>query len=118
MDNDPDILGRARELRQNATEAKKRLWSCLRARQVLGYKFRRQCPLGPYIVDFLCWQARLVVELDGGQHMEQQASDEIRTAYLENRGFTVLRFWNPDVFDNLEGVLETIRIAVAQGAAR
>ena len=102
---------RARELRSNATDAELRLWSALRRRQLDGLRFRRQVPLGRYIVDLACYDARIVVELDGGQHGEQHEEDAVRAAWLQDRGFRVLRFWNHEVFENLEGVLEKIRVA-------
>ena len=82
--------------------------ACLANRHFKGFKFKRQMPFGPYIADLLCVEARLIVEADGGQHAVQEASDRTRTAYLESQGYRVLRFWNNDVLQNLEGVLETI----------
>jgi adenine-specific DNA-methyltransferase len=99
---------RARELRKNPTDAEKALWKHLRLRQLGGYKFRRQQPLGPYIVDFVCSEKRLIVELDGGQHAEQVAYDEARTAWLEAQGFRILRFWNNDVLKEIDAVKEVI----------
>ena len=83
---------------------------------MLGYQFRRQEPIGKYIVDFLCYQQRLVIELDGGQHQEQADYDTERTRWLEYRGFRVIRFWNDDVLRETEGVLEAIRIALQEGS--
>ena len=100
--------GQARKLRNNPTDAEKVLWKHLRLRQVEGHKFRRQQPLGPYIVDFVCLDRKLIVEVDGGQHLEQSASDAKRTASLEARGFRVLRFWNNQVLKDLESVKEVI----------
>jgi very-short-patch-repair endonuclease len=97
----------ARKLRKNPTEAEKKLWALIRADQ-LGVRFRRQYPVGPYVVDFYCSSARLIIEADGGQHNEN-SSDMIRTAFLEGQGYRVLRFWNHDVLNNPEGVLERIR---------
>ena len=94
---------RARELRSDMTLAERRLWSILKLRQLNGSRFRRQLPIGPYIVDFACLQARLVVEVDGGQHMGA-AGDGARDAFLRREGFQVLRFWNNEVMANLEGV--------------
>ncbi len=107
----------ARELRRNPTEAEKRLWSKLRAAQLLGHSFRRQEPIGGYVVDFVCYGRKLVVEVDGGQHATRQAHDEERTNWLEAQGFRVIRFWNNEVLGNTEGVLESIRIALLDGAA-
>ena len=100
--------GQARKLRKNPTDAEKVLWKHLRLRQVEGHKFRRQQPLGPYIVDFVCLDRKLIVEVDGGQHLEQSASEARRTASLEARGFRVLRFWNDQVLKDLESVKEVI----------
>lgn len=96
----------SRNLRNNPTDAEKILWKHLRSQQLHGLKFRRQVPIDNYIVDFLCFEKRLVIELDGGQHSPE--IDAARTAYLESKGFLVMRFWNNDVFQNIEGVLETI----------
>jgi len=101
----------ARANRRPLTPPEARLWRHLRDRQLGGLKFRRQQVLGPYIADFCCFEARLVIELDGDSHIEQVAYDERRTAWLRGEGFRVLRFTNKDVFDNLEGVLEAIRMA-------
>jgi len=99
---------RARRLRHASTEAEKLLWQKLRARQLGGAKFRRQTPIGPYIVDFVSFEHKLVVEIDGGQHNASagRQHDLKRTAWLESQGFQVLRFWNNQVLANLEGVLE------------
>ena len=101
----------ARQLRRNLTEAEHVLWRHLRLRQLDGHKFRRQQPIGPYIVDFICLETRLIVELDGGQHSNQTASDAERSAWLETQGFRVMRFWNHEVLQNIEAVKESIREA-------
>ena len=88
------------------------MWRALRSRQLDGLKFRRQAKIGPYIFDFVCIEARLIVEIDGGQH--DTDIDSNRTKFLEQHGFKVLRFWNNDVLENLEGVLETIVNAAAE----
>ena len=98
----------ARRLRRNQTDAERTLWFCLRDRRLGGLKFRRQAPIGPYIVDFCCEAACLIVELDGGQHAERTGYDAERTVDLETRGYLVLRFWDNDVLRNIEGVLQTI----------
>src|SRR5512138_3676711 len=105
---------RARNLRRNQTEAERRLWSRLRDRQIAGHKFRRQVALGPYIVDFACFDERLIIELDGGQHgeAEQQLRDDERTAWLKANGYLVLRYWNNEVLENMEGVLTAIADAL------
>lgn len=97
----------ARALRANRTEAEIRLWQRLRDRQLAGAKFRRQTPVGPHIADFMCYELRLIVEVDGGQH--RPAADAARTAWLESQGFPVIRFWNNDVLQNTDGVLERIQ---------
>ncbi len=93
-------------LRQNPTEAEARLWSRLRSRRLNNYKFRRQVPIGPYIVDFLCVEQRLIVEADGSQHRKD--IDAPRTAFLETQGHRVIRFWNQDILARTEDVLATI----------
>jgi very-short-patch-repair endonuclease len=98
---------RARDLRQSATTAEVRLWSALRHRRLAGYRFRRQHPIGPYIVDFACTRHMLIVEADGGQHAENP-QDERRTKWLEKQGWRVLRFWNNDILANSTGVVETV----------
>ena len=99
---------RARKLRAEATDAERALWSRLRRRQVLDCKFRRQQPLGRYIVDYVCFEKRLIVEVDGSQHIEQQSYDEARTQWLESQGYRVLRFWNDEVLNRTESVVEAI----------
>jgi very-short-patch-repair endonuclease len=106
---------RARALRKNPTEAERALWKHIRLRQLDGHKFRRQQSLGRYIVDFVCFEKKLVIELDGGQHSEQAALDSGRTAWLEAQGFRVLRFWNHEVLKNSEAVTGTIRAALSDG---
>jgi len=99
---------RARALRKNPTEVERLLWRHLRMWQLDGYKFRRQQPIGNYIVDFVCLEKRLIIELDGGQHAEQSNYDSERDAWLRDQRFTVLRFWNNDVLMNIEGVARRI----------
>src|SRR5947207_1314956 len=96
----------ARDLRRNMTDAERRLWRELRYRQQDGYKFRRQALVGKYIVDFVSFECKLVVELDGGQHADQIQYDEERTRWLESQGFRVLRFWNHQVFEEIDVVIE------------
>jgi len=105
---------RARELRREETEAERRLWSRLRNRQVGNAKFRRQQPIGDYFADFVCMRFKLVVEVDGGQHAERPEYDAMRTAYMEDRGFRVLRFWNNEVLGDIDAVLDSILRAVEQ----
>ena len=99
---------RARRLRNHPTEVETKLWRHLRLRQIGGYKFRRQQPLGSYIVDFVCLEKKVIVELDGGQHAEQISKDVQRTAWLESQGFHVLRFWNHQVLEGMEAVKAVI----------
>ena len=99
---------RARSLRSDMTDAERLLWRALRGKQLNGYRFRRQHPIGKYIADFACVEQKIVIELDGGQHQEQLEYDEQRTAFLRAHGWQVLRFWNNDVLNNLTGVLSTI----------
>jgi very-short-patch-repair endonuclease len=94
-------------LRQNSTNAERKLWSVLRDRQLLGFKFVRQQPVGRYIADFACREADLIIELDGGQHAES-IRDEQRTEALAQHGYQVIRFWNQDVLTNVEGALQLI----------
>jgi len=94
------------------TNAERRIWHRLRAHRFGGLSFRRQFPIGNYVVDFACLEARLVVEIDGGQHSESKR-DATRDAWLHSQGFSVLRFWNNDVLSNTDGVLEQIAQAVA-----
>jgi very-short-patch-repair endonuclease len=105
---------RAQDLRRNATDAEKKLWRRLRALNLDGSHFRRQVPIGPYIADFACMAARLLVEIDGSQHGEDRnkAHDEARTRWLEKEGYRVLRFWNNDITGNMDGVVEAIYAAI------
>ncbi|MEX1205842.1 MAG: endonuclease domain-containing protein [Dongiaceae bacterium] len=101
------VRDQARKLRDAPTDAEKVLWSRLRRGQINGCHFRRQHPVPPYVVDFACAGARLAIEADGGQHAES-ATDKRRTAYLQSRGWRVLRFWNNDILRNTDGVVATI----------
>jgi primosomal protein N' (replication factor Y) len=102
---------RAQELRGALTDAERRLWSRLRQRQ-LGYAFRRQHPIPPYTVDFACIQKRLVIEADGGQHADSP-SDVRRDRFLRRQGWTVLRFWNNDILQNIDGVVQVVSACLA-----
>ncbi len=104
---------RAWSLRLNQTAAEQLLWQRLRAGRLNGHKFRRQVAIDPYIADFVCHAARLIVELDGSQHVDAASYDERRCRYLEAQGWQVLRFWNNDVSQRMEGVLEAILGAIA-----
>ena len=99
---------RVRDLRQNMTLAENRMWYYLRSRRLGGYKFIRQQAIDNYIVDFVCREKKLIVEVDGGQHMDATEYDNHRTSVLESRGYQVLRVWNNDVFQNTPGVMEQI----------
>jgi len=103
---------RARQLRRDQTDAECKLWARLCARQLRGHKFRRQFVISPFITDFCCFEQRVMVELDGGQHADKNAPDERRSAFLRSRGYTVLRFWDNEVMENIEGVLEQIAQAL------
>lgn len=103
-----ELRRKARELRNEATEAERCLWQRLRLKQLAGFKFRRQVPIAGYIADFLCREAKLIVELDGGQHLDQIAYDERRTGTLQANGYRVLRYWNDDALARTEDVLEDI----------
>jgi len=103
----------ARQLRSEMTDAESYLWQRLRSRQIHGLKFRRQHPVGKFILDFACIEAKLIIEVDGGQHNEMQIQDNQRTAWLEAQGWKVLRFWNNEVLQNIEGVLVEVLNALA-----
>jgi len=102
-----------RRLRNSPTDAEHALWQRLRGRQLCDCKFRRQHPFGDYIVDFVCLQRKLIIELDGGQHADSVTADAARSAFLERAGFTVLRFWNHQVLREMDSVLECIWRALA-----
>ena len=104
----PITQNRARSLRNQATDTERHLWRHLRNRQLAGHRFRRQVSVGSYIADFTCLEAKLIVELDGGQHQEQAAYDARRDWQLEAEGFRVLRFWDNQVFQETQAVLEVI----------
>lgn len=106
-------LKRARELRTQPTDAEMRLWKYLRQRQISGFHFRKQCPVGPYIADFACLSAKLIIELDGGQHADS-TTDSVRDAWFAAHGYRTLRFWNTDVLANTDGVFLMITEALGQ----
>jgi very-short-patch-repair endonuclease len=110
------MIDRARQLRTHSTDVEKKLWQALRARQLGGYKFRRQHQVCGYYLDFACEAVKLAVELDGGQHTapENLAYDAARTAALEQSGWRVLRFWNHEVMENIDGVVLTIHHALTR----
>ena len=100
----------ARTLRKNQTPQESKIWNLIRNQQIHGFKFRRQYPIGNYIVDFVCKEIKLVIEIDGGQHNlpENILNDKTRTEYINSKGYTVIRFWNNDIDNNIEGVYEKI----------
>jgi very-short-patch-repair endonuclease len=104
----PKMMHRAGELRQNQTEAEAKLWSRLRAHRMAGVQFRRQHAVGKYVVDFCSPRRKLIIELDGSQHLDQAEYDSERTKYLEAKGYRVLRFWNNDVMKDIETVSTAI----------
>ncbi|MCY4474308.1 MAG: DUF559 domain-containing protein [Chloroflexi bacterium] len=103
---------RARKLRKNPTDAERVLWTHLRKRRIQGYRFRRQHPVPPFITDFACPQLRLVIELDGSQHDENREADESRSLKLAEAGYRVIRFWNTDIHQDIDTVLDAISNAV------
>lgn len=103
-----ELLQHAREMRKNPTTAERALWNVLRKKNLEGYKFRRQHPIGNYIVDFYCPMKKLAIEVDGGQHSEQEEQDAERTAFFELKGCRVIRFWNKEVLENIQGVVDRI----------
>ena len=105
-------ISRARELRKQSTDAERLLWSRFRDRRLMGLKFRRQSPIGRYIVDFVCYEHNLIVEIDGAHHQEQRASDLCRTEWLNSHGFSVVRYWNNQVLEDMDSVLESIRMTL------
>src|SRR2546425_1859633 len=107
-------IGGAKRLRRDQTDAERKLWFRLRDRRLYGLKFRRQAPINQHIVDFCCAETRLIIEIDGGQHTTRTAEDLNRTKILETMGYLVLRFWNHDVIQNIEGVFEEILKSVNQ----
>ncbi len=107
-----DIILKSRELRKNMTPQEKKVWNLLKNRQFYGFRFRRQCPLGSYIVDFVCREKKIIIEIDGGQHNhdDDKEYDKKRTEYLKSLGFRVIRFWNNDIDKNLEGVYRKLQM--------
>ena len=114
----PKIFGNAKELHRNMTPAEAKLWSHLRANQMKDVHFRNQHAIGDYVVDFCAVRKKLIIELDGGQHIDQEEYDADRTAFLESQGYRVLRFWNNDVMNNMDAVLNVIWDALNEGEAK
>ena len=106
-----NTVQRARELRKHMTDAERLLWSRLRRKQIHGQRFRRQHPIGPYIADFACTERRLVIELDGGQHVQAKDKDAARTRWLADRGYRVLRFWNNEALTLIDAVVQVVAAA-------
>jgi very-short-patch-repair endonuclease len=107
-----DTLANAQGLRRDLTDAERKLWGALRSRQLADAKFRRQQPIGSFVADFVCQERRLIIEADGGHHADN-AADDRRTAFLRSKGYRVLRFWNNDILNNLEGVTQVIALALS-----
>ncbi len=108
MNNDLIFKKRRKELRRNQTQAEKIIWSKLRNKQINGLKFYRQWSIGSYILDFYCHPLKLAIEIDGGQHNENDAYERIRTQFLQKQNITLLRFWNNEVLENIDGVMNNI----------
>jgi very-short-patch-repair endonuclease len=109
-----EALERARRLRRDMTPAEEKLWSRLRGRRLDGFKFRRNEWVGPFIADFYCWKAKLIIEVDGSGHQQRKGYDSARDRWLQDRGLRVLRFWNNQVLAELDSVLEAIRAALLE----
>ena len=109
------LLENAKLLRRNLTDAEQKLWYHLRAHRFMGRKFKRQKPMGRYVVDFVCLEEKLIIELDGGQHAESVEYDHVRDSWLRSEGYTVLRFWNNELINEMDGVLEQIRLTLDSG---
>ena len=110
------LLDNAKSLRRTQTDAEHKLWYRLRAHRFLGRKFKRQKPMGRYVVDFVCLEEKLIIELDGGQHSASVEYDHVRDSWLRGEGYTVLRFWNNELMNEMEGVLERIRQVFDSGS--
>lgn len=102
------LLARAKAMRSTQTPAEARLWTRLRNKKLKGAKFKRQVPMGPFIADFVCFEAKLIIEADGGQHAVQEGYDAQRTSWLEAQGFIVMRFWNMDILGDTDAVIDAI----------
>ena len=108
-----ELLKKARVLRNKQTDVEGVIWGIVRNRQLLGLKFRRQVPIENYIVDFVCFERKLIIELDGGQHIDASEYDAQRTFELEKRGFKVIRYWNHEVLENLDEVIDSLTLALS-----
>ena len=110
--SNPKTMHRAGELRREPTPAERKLWSVLRGKKLNGVSFRRQHAIGNYIVDFVSIKKKLIIELDGSQHLEQTEYDEERTKYLESQGYQIVRFWNNQIEKEMDGVIQVIELAL------
>jgi very-short-patch-repair endonuclease len=110
----PKIFGHAKQLHRNMTLAEARLWARLRAHRMKDIHFRNKHAIGNYVVDFVAPRRKLVIELDGEQHLEQEEYDAERSAFLESKGYSVIRFWNDDVMNDIEGVMRAIDLALEE----
>lgn len=108
MDTDPRLIAFARRMRREPSPAEKLAWRLFRGSRLAGFRFRRQHPIEPYIADYYCAVAKLVIELDGDTHAGQEENDRVRTRFLESRGLRVLRFWNAELFEDSDAVVETV----------
>jgi very-short-patch-repair endonuclease len=109
-----DAVKLAQKLRRKQTDVEWLLWQYLRNRQCGGYKFRRQVPIGSYVVDFACIEAKLIIDLDGGQHADSVTQDTDRTKYLESLGYEVIRFWNHEVIENISGIYDSLTLTLSR----
>jgi very-short-patch-repair endonuclease len=114
----PSAAANAKGLRARMTDAERRIWYHLRAHRFEGLGFRRQVPIGPYVADFVCEKLRVIVEVDGGQHAEREEPDAQRTLWLNAQGYRVIRFWNNEVMQNMEGVWEALSRELESSALR
>ena len=114
MNTDPRLIAFARQMRHEPAPAEKLMWRLLRNRRLAGFRFRRQEPIEPYIADFYCAVAGLVIELDGDTHVGMEEADRIRQEYLESRSLRVLRFWNVQLYEDADGILEAVYLACLQ----
>ena len=112
----PNLTTRARQHRKQPTDSEQALWQLLRGRQLAGYKFRRQAPIGQYIADFLFYRPKLIIELDGGQHQQQTNYDNQRTRWLKSKGFKVIRFWSHQPLQEPDAVSDAILTALQEEA--
>ena len=110
----PNIFGHAKQLHRNMTPAEAKLWARLRAHRMKEVHFRNQHAIGNFVVDFIAPRKKLVIEVDGGQHLEQEEYDAERTAFLESKGYRVIRFWNGEVMNDIEGVMRAIDLALGE----